>query len=80
MIFKVISHFFLNKTNLITGSSNITSSENLAEKTAVRFSEKKQSTFWNFLCIQLNITPLEHYPILASLILMFIRKLWELMG
>ena len=35
MIFKVISHFFLNKTHLITGSSNITSSENLAEKTAV---------------------------------------------
>ena len=32
MIFKVISHFLLNRTHLITGSSNITSIENLAEK------------------------------------------------
>ena len=40
MIFKAISHFLLQKTHLITGSSNITSSENLAEKTAAQ-----QSTF-----------------------------------
>ena len=35
MIFKVISHLLLNKTHLKTGSSNITSSENLLEKTAI---------------------------------------------
>ena len=35
MIFKVISQFLLNRTHLITGSSNINSSENLAEKTAI---------------------------------------------
>ena len=39
MIFKVISHFLLNRTYLIAGSSNINSSETLAEKTAV-FSRK----------------------------------------
>ena len=32
MIFKVIPHSILNKTHFITGSSNIISSENLAEK------------------------------------------------
>ena len=37
--FKVISHFLLSKTHLITGSSDITSSENLVERTAV-FAEK----------------------------------------
>ena len=31
MIFKVISHFILNKTHLITGSSNIFYSENWAK-------------------------------------------------
>ena len=31
-VYKVISHFLLNKTHFVTGSSNITSSENLAEK------------------------------------------------
>ena len=55
MIFKVIPHLILNKTHLITGSSNIISSENIAERTAV-FRRKSK----------LNLTPLEHYPILAS--------------
>ena len=55
---KVISYFILNKTHLISGSSNITSSENLAEK---------RWNFWNSFYIQLNLTPLEHYPILDSL-------------
>ena len=75
MIFKVISHFFLNKTHLITGSSIITSSEYLAEKTAVFgringrlfFARKNSRLFGISSIIQLNITPLEHYPILASL-------------
>ena len=35
MIYKVIPHLIFNKTHLITGSSKIISSENLAEKTAV---------------------------------------------
>ena len=35
MIFKVFPHLILNKTHLITGSSKIISSENLAEKTAI---------------------------------------------
>ena len=48
MIFKVISRFFLNKTHLITGSSNITSSENLAEKMAVRLSAEKTVDFLEF--------------------------------
>ena len=69
MIFKTISHFLLNKTHLVTVSSNITSSENLAENTAV-FSRKKIN-FLEFLYIQLSITPLEHFPILASL---FIKR------
>ena len=38
------------------GSSNIISTENLAEKTV---------NVYNFLYIQLNLTPLEHYPIVA---------------
>ena len=45
----------LNTTQLITGPSNIVSSENLAEKTAVFGRKNKQ-----------NLTPLEYYPILAS--------------
>ena len=56
--FKVIPHLMLNKTHLITGSSNIISSENLAEKS--------QWTFWNFLSIEINLTTLEHDPFLAS--------------
>ena len=75
MIFKVISHFFLNKTHLITGSSIITSSENLAEKTAVFgringrlfLGTKNSRLFLEFPLYTTKITPLEHYPILASL-------------
>ena len=52
-------------THLITRSSNIISSENLGEKG--RFPQQKE-TFWNFLYIQQNVTPLEHYPILTSLL------------
>ena len=63
MIFKVIYHFLLNRTQLITGSSNITSIENLAEITALF--GIKMVDFLEFI-LQLNITPLEHYPILAS--------------
>ena len=44
MILKVISHFLLNKTHLITGSSNIISSENLAEKQPF-WAEKKSQVF-----------------------------------
>ena len=47
---KVISHFLLNKTHLITGSSNIISNENFEEKQTF-LAEK--NTFWNFLYIQL---------------------------
>ena len=57
MIFKVIPHLMLNKTHLITGLSNINSTESLAEKMAI-FVEKR--TFWNLLNKQLNLTHLEH--------------------
>ena len=51
MIFKVISHFILSITHLRTGSSDIISRENLTEKRP--FSAE-------------SLTPLEHYPILAT--------------
>ena len=55
----------LNKTQLITGSSKIIFSENLAEKTAV-FGKKTYFLVPHFLNVQLYLTPLEHYPFLAS--------------
>ena len=65
MIYKQIPHLILNKIHLITGSSKIISSENLAEKRP--FSAGK--TYFlvpHFLSTQLYLTPLEHYPFLAS--------------
>ena len=53
MIFKVFPHLMLNKTHLITGSSKIISSENLAEKTYFLVP--------HFLYTQLYLTPLEHF-------------------
>ena len=65
MIFKVIPHLILNKNHLIAGSSNIISSENYSAE-EIRFRQKK-TDFLEFPLIQLNLTSLKHYPILASL-------------
>ena len=70
MIFKIFPHLI---THLITGSSKIISSENLAEKTAV-FGRKIYFLVPQFLYTQLYLTPLEHYPFLASYILKFVVK------
>ena len=66
MIFKVNSQFLLYKTHLITGSSNITSNDNLADKQP--FTAEKTVDFLEFPLYSTNITPLEHYPILSSLL------------
>ena len=55
MIFIVISHFLLNKTHLVTGSSNITSSENLAEKRP--FSEENTNDFLEFPLYKTKYNP-----------------------
>ena len=47
MIFKAISHFLLSKIHLITGSSNCTSSENLAEKTVISGQKKADFLYKN---------------------------------
>ena len=66
MTFKVFPHLILNKTHLITGSPKIISSENLAEKTAI-FGRKNIPFDSSLSLTQLYLTPLEHYPFLASL-------------
>ena len=64
MIFIVISRFILNKTHLITGSSNIIFSVNLANKRPLSAEETE------FLAFPLNIynylTTMEYYPILDN--------------
>ena len=61
----------LKKTHLITDSSNINFSENLTKERP--FGRRNRLFNWNFLYIQLNLTPLEHYQILASYSLLALR-------
>ena len=49
MIFKVIFHFILNKTQLLTGSSNIIFSENLAKKQPCLAEKTTAFGLWNII-------------------------------